>query len=242
VTTSSADPTKRKSKRVKRDLVGQAVTGMRKMILSRAPNAQIGSLPEVALQLGVGIVTVQQAARVLEHQGFLVVRRGIGGGYYGTRPDALALERALESFFEVHTASGFEALKIMTLLDCEIMPAAAACSDPASLASLREIEQRIDGCRTGADRISFEIDLHNLLFKMVQQPLMELFARVNMQYYGNRPIPEIFDGEDGVHAWQRWRHDLVSAILAQDAELAHFQARRHRRELMKRIGEEPIGW
>jgi DNA-binding IscR family transcriptional regulator len=39
-------------------------------------------------------VTVQQAARVLEHEGLLAVRRGPGGGYYGTRPDEAALPSA----------------------------------------------------------------------------------------------------------------------------------------------------
>ena len=32
-------------------------------------------------RLGVGVVTVQQVARILEHEGLLLARRGPGGGY-----------------------------------------------------------------------------------------------------------------------------------------------------------------
>src|SRR3546814_16828914 len=72
------------------------------MILDCEPDTQIGSLPEIAQTLGVGIVTVQQAARILEHEGLLAVRRGPGGGYYGKRPDAGALQRALAAYMRVH--------------------------------------------------------------------------------------------------------------------------------------------
>ena len=76
-------------------LVPGTAEQMRELILAQAPGASIGSLPEVAKRLGVGIATVQQAARVLEHEGLLAVRRGPGGGYFGARPDAAALERSV---------------------------------------------------------------------------------------------------------------------------------------------------
>ena len=73
-------------------------------ILASEPNAPLGSLREMSKSLGVGIVTIQQAARVLEHEGLLKVRRGPGGGYYGTRPDEAALGRLISGFPEsAHT-------------------------------------------------------------------------------------------------------------------------------------------
>jgi hypothetical protein len=52
----------------RRDLVGRAAAKLREVILAREPGAQIGSLNEVSDFLGVGIETVQQAARGLEHE------------------------------------------------------------------------------------------------------------------------------------------------------------------------------
>ncbi|HMO67746.1 MAG TPA: GntR family transcriptional regulator, partial [Novosphingobium sp.] len=69
-----ANPSPRKG------LVPETAARLREIIFAHEAGEQIGSLPELAKALGVGIVTVQQAARVLEHEGLLEVRRGPGGG------------------------------------------------------------------------------------------------------------------------------------------------------------------
>src|ERR1700689_783606 len=114
----------------KRQLVQAAAAKLRDVILAREPGAQIGSLNEVAELLGVGIVTVQQAARILEHEGLLAVRRGPGGGYYGTRPDEAALERSVVAYLRAHGSGYREAAEVMTLLRAELISAAAGCRDP----------------------------------------------------------------------------------------------------------------
>jgi DNA-binding FadR family transcriptional regulator len=214
-----------------------AAEQMRDLILAELPGAFIGSLPEIAKQLGVGTATVQQAARVLEHEGLLDVRRGPGGGYFGARPDAAALERSVATYLRVRGADDYEALEMMTLLDCELMPAAAGCDDALLRTELRGLEARIDACTNGAERIGFEDDLHAILFKMVDRPLMELLAGVAMRFYRSRPIPQIFEGADGLAAWRRWRRQVMAAILARDPPLARFEAERHRRELLQRVGK-----
>jgi DNA-binding FadR family transcriptional regulator len=218
-----------------RRLVTATAERMRELVLAQPPDAMLGSLAEVAKLLDVGTVTVQQAARVLEHEGLLAVRRGPGGGYFGKRPDALALERALATYLRARHADNYEALEMMTLLDCELMPAAAQCADAQRLHELRELKGRVDLCASGEERISFEDDLHAILFKMVNRPLIELLARVSMRFYRSGPIPQIFDGADGLRAWRLWRHQIIDAILANDPPRARFEAERHRRLLMQRV-------
>ena len=216
-------------------LVSAAAERMRELVLAQPPDAMLGSLSEIAKILKVGTVTVQQAARVLEHEGLLAVRRGPGGGYFGKRPDALALERALATYLRARHADNYEALEMMTLLDCELMPAAALCGDAQRLNELRELKSRVDLCASGEERMSFEDDLHAILFKMVNRPLIELLAQVSMRFYRSGPIPRIFDGVDGLHAWRLWRHQILDAILANDPARARFEAERHRRLLMQRV-------
>lgn len=103
----------------KRNLVGQIAERLRERIFAAAAGSQIGSLQDLAATLGVGIVTVQQAARILEHEGLLEVRRGPGGGYYGKRPDAAALERLMAGFLRTQPDSFNEALNITSLLFTE---------------------------------------------------------------------------------------------------------------------------
>jgi GntR family transcriptional regulator, transcriptional repressor for pyruvate dehydrogenase complex len=216
-------------------LVSVTAEKLRDMILARPPDTLIGSLPELATMLGVGIATVQQVARVLEHEGLLEVRRGPGGGYIGRRPDADTLERSLALYLRVRHADNYEAARMMTLLDCELMPAAARCPVASLFEELAALRARVEQCISGAERIAFEDELHAVLFRMVDQPLIELLARVSMRFYRSGPIPQIFEGEEGLQAWRQWRHQIIAAILARDPERAHFEAERNRRSLLARL-------
>jgi GntR family transcriptional regulator, transcriptional repressor for pyruvate dehydrogenase complex len=224
----------------KRQLVQTTAARLRDLVLAAAPDSQIGSLTEIAERLGVGIVTVQQAARILEHEGLLAVRRGPGGGYYGTRPDEAALERSVAAYMRVHGSSLRESLAITTLLDCEMVPAAARCTDETLRAALQSLCEQIGLCDTEEERIAFEDEFHKLLFKMDPRPLFELLARVATQFYKSCHLPPLFRGREGVAAWKAGRRQIVEAILRRDEALARFEAERHRRDVLSRM--ENIEW
>jgi GntR family transcriptional repressor for pyruvate dehydrogenase complex len=219
----------------RRDLVGKAIAQLRELILAREPGAQIGSLNEVSALLGVGIVSVQQAARVLEHEGLLEVRRGPGGGYYGARPDDAALERALATYLRVHCSGRNEAREILTLVECELAAAAAQCSDVQLRSELQALGNRLDACDTPTSRVDWEKQLRALFFRMVHRPLFELISRVSMQLY-DASASLVYEGDAGVAEWRLEQGRVVAAILKQDQELARFEAERHRRRFLSRIG------
>jgi GntR family transcriptional repressor for pyruvate dehydrogenase complex len=223
----------------RRQIVQAAAAKLRDVILAREPGAQIGSLNEVADLLGVGIVTVQQAARILEHEGLLAVRRGPGGGYYGTRPDEAALERAFAAYLRVHGFSNRESHRMLSLLDCEIVPAAARCTDESLRQAARGLVERVDHCESREKRIAFETELRDLLFKMVARPLVELVCRVTQGLYVQSDAPPLFVGKEGYDAWRGARRRILEAILKQDEELAQFEAERYR-HLVLALLREPV--
>lgn len=59
----------------------------------------------------------------------------------------------------------------------------ADCVQGALLNELRSLKVRVDVCLSGDERLSFEDDLHAILFKMVNQPLIELLAQVSIRFY-----------------------------------------------------------
>jgi DNA-binding FadR family transcriptional regulator len=221
-----------------RPLVQTTADSLRELILAHPAGTQIGSLPEVANTLGVGIVTVQQAARVLEHEGLLEVRRGPGGGYYGARPDEAALERSLAAYLRVHGEAYREVVDMMSLLDTELMPAAARCEDEGLRAELASLLPRIEAGDTPAARIAVEQDLHDIVFKMVDRPLIELLARVTTQVPRAQDEALVFPGEAGVAAWKAGRRRIVEAILNHDAGLAVFEAVRYRQAVLSRVNPQ----
>lgn len=216
-------------------LVTAAVAQLRDMIVAQPPDTQIGSLPDLAKILGVGIVTVQQAARVLEHEGLLQVRRGPGGGYYGTRPEAEGLSRAISGYLALHHSAHPEAMDIITLLDCELMAAAARVKDKTMRAKLTLLAQSIDDRNTARSRAQFDQDMLDILYLMVERPLMELLSRTAVHHYAEYPRAPVYGGADGKQRWKRDKRAIISAILDSDPERARFEAFRRRREIMKRL-------
>jgi GntR family transcriptional repressor for pyruvate dehydrogenase complex len=216
-------------------LVQQTTEALREIVLSREPETRIGSLTQVAQTLGVGIVTVQQVARILEHEGLLAVRRGPGGGYYGIRPDEAALQRSLAVYMRVHGYGYREALETVTLLDCEIIPAAALCRNADLRKAMAALGKRLDVCDSVDERDACESELRRLLYKMVSRPLIEFLTGVTGNLYKREPIDPVFPGDEGVSAWRESKRRIVQAILAGDEELSRFEAERYRQLVLTRL-------
>lgn len=221
---------------MKRNLVSETADALRDRVFAAQPGTLIGSLQDLTAELGVGLVTLQQAARVLEHEGLLEARRGPGGGYYGARPDTAALERAIATYLRSRPTSFGEVLNITSLLFNELVGAAARCRDEVLRAELRDLAHRLDGCEAEPARGQFESDFQDLLCRMVDWPLFELLTKVTLRFAmasGATVVP----GE-AVLAWREGRHRIIAAILVGDAELARFEAERsNRREVMKYVEE-----
>ena len=220
--------------RKRRRLVEETTDRLREMIFECDPDARVGSLTGLAQALGVGIVTVQQAARILEHEGLLEVRRGPGGGYYGRRPDAAALERSLAAYMGSEPASWEEALDMTSLLFNELAAAAAGCTDQAAQAQLRDFTPTIEECPSQDAVSELELEFQDLLFRMVDRPLFELLTRMTMRFAASRPAGALRQSALPLDRWKSGRLRIIEAILDGDAELARFEAHRNNRRLLLR--------
>jgi DNA-binding FadR family transcriptional regulator len=217
----------------KRQLVQQTTDRLRELIFAHEPHELIGSLPDLARLLGVGIVTVQQAARVLEHEGALEVRRGPGGGYYGKRPDAASLERSLAAYMRMQPHSWEEALDMTSLLFNELCATAAREGDVALHPELRTIGESVDRCEVETDTGEWEEAFQDLLFRMVERPLFELLTRVTLRFATSRPRTDpIYGDAAAILEWKAGRHRIIDAILARDEALARFEADRSNRRVV----------
>jgi GntR family transcriptional repressor for pyruvate dehydrogenase complex len=216
----------------RRNLVSETADRLRDMVFALPEGALAGSLRDLAKQLGVGIVTLQKAAQVLEHEGLLEGRRGPGGGYYGTRPDGAAIARSIAAYVRANPTSFEEAIDITSLLFNELVPAAAGCNDPALRAELRALADSIDACDTETLRGEFEKAFQDLLFRMVERPLFKLLTLVTLQVSHEQPRNILRHDAEAEAQWKQGRHRIVAAILQQDAALARFEANRSNRDVV----------
>lgn len=221
-----------KKDRQKPTLVGETADRLRDLVFAAKPGERIGSLQDLARVLEVGIVTLQQAARVLEHEGLIEARRGPGGGYYGTRPNAAALERSMTAYLRSNPTSFDEALNITSLLFNELVPAAALCANPEHKAAMAQLLDRLEQCETSADCGAFENDLQDLLFRMVDWPLFKLLTVVTLRAGLTNAGRLLDERRDMIARWKAGRRRILAAILAGDAELAGFEADRSNRRIV----------
>lgn len=222
----------------KHRLVQDSAAKLRGIILSKAPGAQLGSLREVADLLGVGIVTVQQVARVLEHEGLLAVKRGPGGGYYGARPDEAALERAFDTYMRVHGFGYMDAMEMMVLLDCEFIPRAACIEDASFRASIKSLIEKVERTERQEERVQIEIEFRDLLFAVVDRPFIQLLARVTMhttELYQTHERTPMFMDQLTIENWKTARLRIFHAIIQGDEGLARFEAYRFRDFLLPKL-------
>ncbi|WP_417621227.1 FadR/GntR family transcriptional regulator [Parasphingorhabdus sp.] len=217
-------------------LVDSVIERLRLMIFDHAPEQRIGSLSGLASQLGVGIVTIQQAARVLENEGLLAARRGPNGGYYGKRPTAEVLERTLAAYMRGEPSTWKEALDMTSLLFTELAAAAADCRDALLLDALTRFLDPVEQCPDEESMAAIEQQFQNLLFKMVNRPLFELLTRVTLNISVNQSEHSVYRGLIGLELWKSGRQRIIHAILEGDGELARFEAdRNNRRAIIRQI-------
>ena len=224
-----------------RFIVRETAAKIRNLVLSNEPDARLGSLRELAHSFGVGIITVQQAARILEYEGLLEVKRGQRGGYYGRRPNEAALERSIAAFMHEHGSIHFEAMDIMSQLLIELAATAVQCNNEAPFAELQALLATIESYSKEESRIDFEDDLLEILFRMVDKPFTHLLSRITMRLYRSRRTQTLFAGREGHSDWQQSRSRLIRAILGRDVKLARFEATRNRELLLNLINEKTSG-
>lgn len=210
-------------------LVSDTIEKLRELVFSQPADSYLGSMNDVATRLGVGIVTIQQATRILEHEGLLTVKRGPGGGYYGTRPDDAALERSFATYMRAHNVDYRDAFEVIVSLDCDLAQGAADSGDAQLEERIHQLIDRLALCQGAEDCLQFEVDFRNTLFSIVNKPLLELLARVAMQQYKASERLDIFEGPVYLADWKQGRERILRAILQRDGELAYFEAQRFRR-------------
>jgi GntR family transcriptional repressor for pyruvate dehydrogenase complex len=88
-------------------LVKQAVDALRQRILAMSGTEEtfLGSEEQLIATLGVSRPTFRQAARLLEHELLLKIKRGIGGGFFAQPPSAQAVSRMAAIFLNSQGAT-----------------------------------------------------------------------------------------------------------------------------------------
>jgi GntR family transcriptional regulator, transcriptional repressor for pyruvate dehydrogenase complex len=189
---------------------------------------------DLAEQFQVSRLSIREALRKLETNGFVKTRQGVTGGAYVTELTFQYLSDAFLDLFLARKISVPELHHVRLLIDPEIARLAALHITPAFA---ERLDQAYDDerapARAQSERIARQTEVHRILAEMSGNRFLEaiVLSVMNMTMRFLLAVsPETGDRHRGLH------RPIVDAVVAGDSEKAFTEMRKHTVE----FGEELI--
>jgi GntR family transcriptional repressor for pyruvate dehydrogenase complex len=133
-TTSRARPQKPSPRR---SIVRRVADAIRRDALERAEGDLLGSEDDLILRYGVSRPTLRQAAALVAQENLVVVKRGVGGGYFVRRPDSQAVAHVAAVFLRSRSTRVDEIIQALAPIRIELAKQASRSTDPELRGRLR---------------------------------------------------------------------------------------------------------
>ncbi len=211
-----------------RSAVLRALPVLRDIILRLPAGAFIGSETELIARIGVSAPTLRQAARLLEHEELLVIRRGVGGGFFGRRPSAETVARSAALFLNLQNTPIGEVYSASQAINAEVLKRAALSDNDTERVRLGEMLEEWRGSEESLGRDAFIVVAERLTDQMAtlagNAPLA-LFLRVFR--YISLSEPGVLSRYDSNRdEWKTEYIALAQAVFDRDAPAAIAAAER----------------
>jgi GntR family transcriptional repressor for pyruvate dehydrogenase complex len=201
----------------------------------------LGSEDDMIQQLGVSRPTLRQAARMLEQEQLLVVRRGIGGGLFGRRPTAEAVSHTSSVYLRSQGATYRDLIRTQLLLGVEGARLAASNPDQEARFALRDFyKERVkDRTRIStAEFVHVTVDFQKRVARLAGSPPLDLFVNVLMDLSeGSAPIARVYSDRERQKLTFSRHEAIAEAIAKGDSKLAADRMRRHQESILEWVDE-----
>jgi GntR family transcriptional regulator, transcriptional repressor for pyruvate dehydrogenase complex len=201
----------------------------------------LGSEDDMIKMLGVSRPTLRQAARMLEQEQLLVVRRGIGGGLFGRRPTAEAVSHTASVYLRSEGATYRDLISTQLLLGTECARLAARNPDRMAREALRNYYQdRVSDSErlSPADFISHTVEFQRGVANLAEAPALRLFVDVLQDLsQGSAPILRIYSDHNLQMQTFKGHQAVADAIADGKPELAAQRMRTHLEKVLNQVDE-----
>lgn len=211
-------------------MVSRTLRELMDLILATPEGGYLGSEPELLSRFGVSRPTLRQAAKILESDQFLSVRRGVTGGFYGQRPESRHVVGLPTLWLKLQGASLADMRFANSLILPEISAQAAACTDPVLTQQMRAFRDAIEALTPdmidNRRAIEREVELSRLVARMCGNPVLLLYTDIGMAFgmldrsFRFLKIP----GRAG--EWLSLQRRYCDAILDHDEDVVRLLSRR----------------
>lgn len=227
-----------------RSPIDTAADELRSIALGAEEGTLIGSEDELLQRLKVSRVTVRQAARLLEREGVLRVRRGINGGYFAARPSVQMVETIVSAYLNTLGLDTRHTGGVATALWMETLRQAASADRDATRKTATRLTKLLD--KVSKDTHMREIgtleqDIRQAIFDLIDGAYIRVFFGINTAFsrqqveaqLAKMPFVEVSRPEF-VDRWKKAKAMELEAIVEGDEMLAMMTALHSRKVWLSR--------
>lgn len=216
----------------------KAAAKLRTIALATPEGELLGSEDDLVEKLGVARVTVRQAARLIEREGLVKVRRGLNGGYFATRPTVEMVETIVCSYLNTLGLESHHGGAVSSALWVQVLREAAKADRTAANALAERLTGQIQGLGADAgiqDVARIEREMRSAIFELIDGGYIEVLFRINAAFArqeisGDTHFADLVGIETFVRNWKRAKLAELEAIADGDEMLA-VMAALHSRKL-----------
>lgn len=212
-------------------LVKQAVDALRTRILS-APKAGafLGSEEQLIAEVGVSRPTFRQAARLLEHEMLLKIKRGIGGGFFAQPPSTQAVSRMAAIYLSARTTTLQHVANAIGPVLEEAAALLAASNDtaaPRRLAAHVAANAGFDGSADEGLRVRAVREFETLVGELCGNPAIALLLHTLLDLVHSRHGDQVRLTRERAAVHATFHRQLLEAVQRGDPDIARLLTRRH---------------
>lgn len=211
-------------------LANRTAQALVRMSLDSDPGAYLGAEDDLLVRLGVSRPTLRQAAKMVERDRMISVRRGTKGGYFAERPDARDAIQSLARFLRIKGATLADVIQVTRPVSEEAAVAAARLRTDSDVAQLQAFAAAIDDHNTPRELIAAELDLARLISGMSGNPVIELVMEIGYSFGLDERGSDLYADAGRRARTREMQHSLCNAIIEGDADIARLMMARRSRQ------------
>lgn len=197
---------------------------LREELIALQPNTYIGSEEGLIARFGTSRPTMQQATRILSHEKLLVMRRGVRGGAYSTRPPIETVIQAVSIYLRVEGTTKRDIIEPSPALGRDAVRLACGSTNEAVRDELRLFianERRKKASTTGEDRSDVvDREFGELIGRLCGNSVLRLLLAVLFELGAWHLDLVLRRTDERLMEIRKTRIDLANAIIARDTAIA----------------------
>lgn len=194
--------------------------------LAAKPGDYLGAENDLLQKFGISRPTLRQAAKMVERDRLISVRRGTNGGFFAERPDASDAIQSLARFLRLRGANLGHVMQVTRPVFVEAAAAAARLRTDDDIAQLKEFLVAIDECEGSRELIASEVKMAQLIARISGNPVIELVMEIGYGFGLSERGVGLYSDAGRRARTREMQRSLLNAIIDGDAEIARLMTQR----------------